>query len=205
MRFWVSFVFYFEYKYLTTTGHFSEASWELPMLSSKQCPIRRQNLRLKKTFNCFWSDLKSSCMWNSSAHSFIFIRPRSNDWIALSLAQSLTNWCCNKPIIFSWKGWKGLGAESELPNLISKFSKGGILVNILKGLSLCYISLFFECWQLGNLLVRGKMKAVCGDLGHCSLLFISDPNAVYLSPKEQYFILVLNFELQTCKSNILLK
>ena len=27
---------------------------------------------------------------------------------------------------------------------------------------------------------RGKIKAVCGDLGHCSLLFKSDPNAALL-------------------------
>ena len=33
---------------------------------------------------------------------------------------------------------------------------------------------------------RGKIKAVCGDLGHCSLLFKSDPNAVYSPPNAVY-------------------
>ena len=33
---------------------------------------------------------------------------------------------------------------------------------------------------------RGKIKAVCGDLGHCSLLFKSDPNAVYLPQNAVY-------------------
>ena len=35
---------------------------------------------------------------------------------------------------------------------------------------------------------RGKIKAVCGDLGHCSLLFKSDPNAVYLPPNAVYWL-----------------
>ena len=33
---------------------------------------------------------------------------------------------------------------------------------------------------------RGKIKAVCCDLGHCSLLFKSDPNAVYSPPNAVY-------------------
>ena len=86
-----------------------------------------------------------------------------------------------------------------------------------------------------NTMHRGKINAIFGDLGHCSLLFKSDPNAVYSPPnavywlqgsfqrssllpllsfaasppfkpvKKQYFIRVLNFELPTCKSNILSK
>ena len=35
---------------------------------------------------------------------------------------------------------------------------------------------------------RGKIKAVCCDLGHCSLLFISDPNAVYLPPNNVHLL-----------------
>ena len=35
---------------------------------------------------------------------------------------------------------------------------------------------------------RGKIKAVCGDLGHCSLLFKSDPNAVYSPPNAVYWL-----------------
>ena len=48
--------------------------------------------------------------------------------------------------------------------------------------------------QLGRVLerrgvrARGKIKAVCGDLGHCSLLFKSDPNAVYLPPNAVYWL-----------------
>ena len=34
---------------------------------------------------------------------------------------------------------------------------------------------------------RSKIKAICGDLGHCSLLFNSDPNAVYLPPNAVYW------------------
>ena len=48
--------------------------------------------------------------------------------------------------------------------------------------------------QLGRVLerrgvrARGKIKAVCGDLGHCSLLFKSDPNAVYSPPNAVYWL-----------------
>ena len=35
---------------------------------------------------------------------------------------------------------------------------------------------------------RGKIKAVCGDLGHCSLLFKSDTNAFYLLPNAVYWL-----------------
>ena len=35
---------------------------------------------------------------------------------------------------------------------------------------------------------RGKTKAVCCDLGHCSLLFKSDPNAVYSPPNAVYWL-----------------
>ena len=34
---------------------------------------------------------------------------------------------------------------------------------------------------------RGKIKAVCCDLGHCSLLFKWDPNAVYTPPNAVYW------------------
>ena len=34
----------------------------------------------------------------------------------------------------------------------------------------------------------GKIKAVCCDLGHCSLLFKSDPNAVYSPPNAVYWL-----------------
>ena len=39
-----------------------------------------------------------------------------------------------------------------------------------------------------SLKYRGKIKAVCCDLGHCSLLFKSDPNAVYSPPNAVYWL-----------------
>ena len=35
---------------------------------------------------------------------------------------------------------------------------------------------------------RGKIKAICGDLGHCSFLFKSDPKAVYSPPNAVYWL-----------------
>ena len=49
-----------------------------------------------------------------------------------------------------------------------------------------YKYITFCCW--GGLPFRGKIKAICGDLGHCSLLFKSDPNAVYLPPNAVYWL-----------------
>ena len=37
-------------------------------------------------------------------------------------------------------------------------------------------------------LARGKIKDVCGDLGHCRLLFKSHPNAVYSPPNGVYWL-----------------
>ena len=45
-----------------------------------------------------------------------------------------------------------------------------------------------RCSLQGIVLVRGKIKAVCCDLGHCSLLFKSDPNAVYSPPNAVYWL-----------------
>ena len=40
----------------------------------------------------------------------------------------------------------------------------------------------------GDQPTRGKIKAICGYLGHCSLLFKSDPNVVYSPPNAVYWL-----------------
>ena len=41
--------------------------------------------------------------------------------------------------------------------------------------------------QNGGDLHRGELKTVCSDLSHCSLLFKSDPNAVFSPPDAVFF------------------
>ena len=64
MRFWVTFAFYFEYKYLKTTGYFSVfKNNQFGLLNSVQFRRKISNFRTFESFlNCFWSDLKSSSM-----------------------------------------------------------------------------------------------------------------------------------------------
>ena len=65
---------------------------------------------------------------------------------------------------------------------------------IISRCSLDVLRMFFRCSQdvlqmfsgCSLEVIRGKEKAVCCALGHCSLLPKSDPNAVYLPPNAVY-------------------